>query len=353
MDKSIEESIQKYENKKQFCEVKLRTRQSFREDQAALERRLSRRGDSGARKNMQNGDAKSSDVECLPESSEIKVSLSTLENIVVDLDQEKNLDDLKSGSMDKLVVEDGGQELTGNYSRYNRAFSDEECRTVVQESSLNGREHHDANVKITNGHITGADAVNGFKGQGYFTGEMVAPTFNEPTLQMTINRQVDSGSTLINRPRINTQARFAMTPEPRLKAAKGIYQKNPKLMASSTEHLDSVSMKGLRPPTLTHGQRIVTSQLAVLPIPAAEVTSLPPDGNLCIFGVEQMVTVFRMLNLPEELIYRLHKCNVDGKRFAIFTDAELQELGMNNPIIRYFRDRSSQKLRRKVPKFIL
>lgn len=88
-------------------------------------------------------------------------------------------------------------------------------------------------------------------------------------------------------------------------------------------------------------------------IPGAEVTSIPADGNLGEFSVEQMVTMFRHLRLPEELVYRLNKCKVDGKRFSVFTDTELSDLGMNNPIIRYFRDRTAQKHKKKPAKFML
>lgn len=92
---------------------------------------------------------------------------------------------------------------------------------------------------------------------------------------------------------------------------------------------------------------------SVPPIPAAEVTSIPADGNLSAFNIEQMVTVFRLLRLPEERVYKLCKCKVDGKRFALFTDAELMDLGMNNPIIRYFRDRTARRFKKKHPKFML
>lgn len=83
------------------------------------------------------------------------------------------------------------------------------------------------------------------------------------------------------------------------------------------------------------------------------MTSIPADGNLGEFSVEQMVTMFRHLRLPEELVYRLNKCKVDGKRFSVFTDTELSDLGMNNPIIRYFRDRTAQKHKKKQAKFML
>jgi hypothetical protein len=45
----------------------------------------------------------------------------------------------------------------------------------------------------------------------------------------------------------NRHLAAAMTPEPRIKSFKGIYQKNPKLTAASTEHLDNISLKGFKP----------------------------------------------------------------------------------------------------------
>jgi len=88
-------------------------------------------------------------------------------------------------------------------------------------------------------------------------------------------------------------------------------------------------------------------------IPGAEVTSLPKDGNLCAFSVLEMVTIFRMLQLPDELICRLSACKVDGKRFAMFSDKELDEMRMGNPIIKYFRDRSAASRKKRKNLFIL
>ena len=50
MPGDLEESIKKFETKKEFVAVKLKTRQSFREDQVALERRLSKYREKPARK---------------------------------------------------------------------------------------------------------------------------------------------------------------------------------------------------------------------------------------------------------------------------------------------------------------
>lgn len=93
--------------------------------------------------------------------------------------------------------------------------------------------------------------------------------------------------------------------------------------------------------------------ISVPKVPGAEVTSIPADGNLSGFSVDQMVTVFRLLRIPEEIVYRFSKCNVDGKRFSVFTDSEMKDLGINNPIIRYFRDRTAKTQKRKSAKFML
>lgn len=88
-------------------------------------------------------------------------------------------------------------------------------------------------------------------------------------------------------------------------------------------------------------------------VPSAEVTSIPADGNLLQFNVAQMVTVFRLLNVPGELIYKLFKCEVDGRKFATISDQELDDLGMNNPIIRYFRDRTALRPKKRKKLFFV
>ena len=87
-------------------------------------------------------------------------------------------------------------------------------------------------------------------------------------------------------------------------------------------------------------------------LPAATVTDIPKDGNLRHFSEQQMVTIFRLLNVREDTVHRLFNNKIDGKRFSMFTDKDLQTLGILNPIIRYFRDRSNPPPK-KLQKFML
>lgn len=70
------------------------------------------------------------------------------------------------------------------------------------------------------------------------------------------------------------------------------------------------------------------------------------------FSVQQMVTIFRLLNVREEVVHRLSNNNIDGKKFSMFTDKDLKTLGILNPIVCYFRDRSVPPVK-KPPKFML
>ena len=87
-------------------------------------------------------------------------------------------------------------------------------------------------------------------------------------------------------------------------------------------------------------------------LPAAEITEIPKDGNLRHFSVQQMVTIFRLLNVREDIVHRLFNSNIDGKRFSLFTDKDLKTLGVLNPIVTYFRDRSIASAK-KPPQFML
>lgn len=337
MDQAIQESIHHFEHKKEFREVKLKTRQSFREDQVALERRLSKRTDGRRTVNsMPNGET----------SGETKANgvISKLESIVLDIGVEKE----KKKSTDEITVSESDE----NSSRKNSVNSDkllDEERKIVQKGP------NDTNQKVKTNDKT--EVINVPHQNGYITdgNQNLNGSYGlVPNVHSLIQNGQSSGpSTLVMRPKVTVQARPAMTPEPRLKSLRGIYQKNPKLTASSTEHLDNVSLNGFKLTANAYGQKTEYQKVTVPVIPGAEVTSIPADGNLSGFNTEQMVTVFRLLKLPEELVYRLSKCKVDGKRFSVFSDTELRDMGMNNPIIRYFRDRTAQRAKKKPPKFML
>ncbi|XP_041357985.1 uncharacterized protein LOC121374916 [Gigantopelta aegis] len=81
-------------------------------------------------------------------------------------------------------------------------------------------------------------------------------------------------------------------------------------------------------------------------LPEQEI-EIPKDGCLFNFTADEMSIFFRHLRVSERLVKHLHKKNVDGKRFSRFKDTELDTLGMRNPVVTYFRDRSVKKSKPK------
>ncbi|KAK3089131.1 hypothetical protein FSP39_001077, partial [Pinctada imbricata] len=70
--------------------------------------------------------------------------------------------------------------------------------------------------------------------------------------------------------------------------------------------------------------------------------SIPRDGNIQHFTVDELATFFRHLRIQENTVQKLKHKQLDGRRFGKLKDRTLEELGMKNPIIMYFRDRSSK-----------
>ncbi|KAK6172096.1 hypothetical protein SNE40_018050 [Patella caerulea] len=70
---------------------------------------------------------------------------------------------------------------------------------------------------------------------------------------------------------------------------------------------------------------------------------IPSDGCLYSFTVDQMATFFKYMKVEDRMISHMHKKGVNGKRFANLKDTELENLRINNPVIRYFKDRSQRK----------
>ncbi|KAL4235764.1 hypothetical protein ACF0H5_004156 [Mactra antiquata] len=341
MSKGLQELIDKFESKKEFREVKLKTRQSFREDQAALERRLSKyRPKSIHAKDMSNGDTNAHRENGIEVEKGDGIE-SKLESIVMDIREEKS------------KVADGDSETDSGLHEEEKVEINDDVE--VNGSVTNGDSKSNG-VDTQKEHVPNGRSHSVSSSNGTVESEQM-PIKTETKLS---NENISNGRVhhaevdgLVNRPRVSVLSRSAVTPEPKHKSLRGIYQKNPKLTPLSTDHLDNVSLTGVRPSSLTHGHKTDTQRVAVPPVPSAEVTSLPSDGNVSEFSVEHMVTFFRHLRVPEETVYRLHKCKVDGKRFSVFSDKELTELKMNNPIIRYFRDRTAQRPKRRVQKFML
>ena len=235
MDKSVVESIKEFEIKKEFREVKLKTRQSFREDQAALERRLSRR-DTSMSNGVKNGHAENGHEEKSEIDNTDNCVLSKLEGIVVDISAEKdkekkntddevivlNSDDSRSriNSIDNKIVLNGGNGTNDTKSN---------SKTVSSEKiPISHQIDHSAQQYKMNGTVPATEVIH----NGHtvlHNGQTSAPSNYH--LRVNGNRQLD----------------VAMTQEPRIKSFKGIYQKNPKLTSASTEHLDNISLKGFKP----------------------------------------------------------------------------------------------------------
>ena len=194
--REVQESIQKFENKREFVEVKLKTSKSFREDKEALDKRFKRRNtDKMETDSLENGhdDKNSSDVD--------EVS-SKLENILLDVcngSEEKS--ELSKGDIIEGHVNNGyvseSPELKAarvNNSASERLYSVQKVHGSARTNGVVNTKSDTATAHVPNGHIVGS-----------------------------------------------------RTPEPRLKAKGRLYEKNDKLTASNSNHLDRISWKGSKP----------------------------------------------------------------------------------------------------------
>lgn len=251
------ESIQNFENKQEFRVVKLKTRQSFREDQAALDRRLSKvRMKHNAVQEMDlpngvtNGQPNGVTNGHIGHVGD-KSALSKLESIVLDINTEMEEETTRKNSTVDVIANETDETRSCNISVDNNINVGDNMQENAKYMSsgvlVNGQlrsQHvsvqHRLDVEQTRQttqqkqqhHINDSRVANGSVPSGHVI------------LQ---NGQPFGHSTLLIRPKITGQARAAMTPEPRLKSFKGIYQKNPKLSTASTDHLDNVSLTGIRP----------------------------------------------------------------------------------------------------------
>ncbi|XP_060072252.1 uncharacterized protein LOC132552129 [Ylistrum balloti] len=87
-------------------------------------------------------------------------------------------------------------------------------------------------------------------------------------------------------------------------------------------------------------------------IPENEIT-IPGDGNISGFSVEDMTTFFKHMGLSDRVVNHLNKKSVSGKRFSKFSDSDLETIGINNPILRHFRDKSVVSSSKKRLPFML
>ncbi|CAL1547295.1 unnamed protein product [Lymnaea stagnalis] len=83
-------------------------------------------------------------------------------------------------------------------------------------------------------------------------------------------------------------------------------------------------------------------------IPEEEIT-IPNDANISNFTCDQLANFLRCLKTDERIISHLHAKSIDGKRFAKLRDSELENLGMKNAVVLFFREKSNVKVKRKGP----
>lgn len=84
-------------------------------------------------------------------------------------------------------------------------------------------------------------------------------------------------------------------------------------------------------------------------IPEEEI-SIPNDANISTFTKDQIANFFRCIKVDPRIISHLHRKNVDGKRFSRLKDSELENIGLNNPVVMFFRDKSAPKSKKKSSK---
>ena len=200
--REVQESIQKFENKKEFVEVKLKTSKSFRDDKEALDKRFKRRNtdkmemdsvENGTENNNGHGHRNKGDVD--------EVS-SKLENIVLDV---CNRSEEKSELGKDDIIE----------GHVNNGY-------VSESPDINAARVNDASERLGDVHEVQGDST---KTNG------------------AVNTESDTVTTHVS----NGHIRGSMTPEPRLKAKGRLYEKNDKLTASNSNHLDRISLKGSKP----------------------------------------------------------------------------------------------------------
>ena len=67
---------------------------------------------------------------------------------------------------------------------------------------------------------------------------------------------------------------------------------------------------------------------------------IPCDGNIGDFAVDEIEKFLQHMKVNGHVITKLKQKGVTGKKFAAMDDGKLDSLGIKNPVIQYFRDRS-------------
>ncbi|XP_071117624.1 uncharacterized protein [Haliotis cracherodii] len=91
---------------------------------------------------------------------------------------------------------------------------------------------------------------------------------------------------------------------------------------------------------------IITSPVDSIP---EEDITIPNDGCLHNFTADEMATFFRYMRVEDRLINHMHRKGLDGKKFSRLKDSEMDGLGLNNPIIKYFREKSMKRTKGRMP----
>ncbi|XP_052774472.1 uncharacterized protein LOC128213029 isoform X2 [Mya arenaria] len=94
-----------------------------------------------------------------------------------------------------------------------------------------------------------------------------------------------------------------------------------------------------QPPRQQPRSRPTSSRPAEKFIPEHEI-EIPGNGSLHDFTADDMSTFLRYLGVDERIVAHVHKKGLDGYKFSKLKDSDLEVLGMKNPVICHFRDRS-------------
>ena len=280
MDKQVQESIQKFENKKDFFEAKLKTRQSFREDQHALERRLAKyrleENSKGNGEVVDNTNSKDTDQTSVcvndkkskdGDSEFVEVGSKNEDQNSEGLNQTElkgmNQVPANGGGHSKLesIVMDIQKEQKRERKRTDSATADREyceirvCNDFISaEDEIVKSDVKDVNKSGESGELhtnSKTDKVNGY---AVITRDTSSNTKNVST--PVSNSFNNSSRTPANTSKTlhNGHVTGSLTPEPRLKMrGTRLYEKNSRLSASSSDHLDKISSKA-GPKSAGHSQ---------------------------------------------------------------------------------------------------
>ncbi|BFY99269.1 hypothetical protein BsWGS_02307 [Bradybaena similaris] len=168
------------------------------------------------------------------------------------------------------------------------------------------------------------------------------------------SRQSSQGSGFSGSSKENSNQRMLILSEGNDLASESITETTYSNAYSSDKSVSSAPVR--QPFTIGSGYGTAKAKAAKSPftappidtIPVEEI-SIPNDGNLSAFTSVQMANFLKHLRIDERIVSHLFRKSVDGKRFGKMTDSELDTLGMNNPVVIFFRSKTSTKTKKKGP----